>query len=76
MGQQTQAAIGAQGQFQRQLQQAMLDAAKNQFYGAAGAPLQGLGAMSGVLSGLTIPTSSTGTTSTPFNPMGLITAFI
>lgn len=76
MGQQTQQAISGQGQFQRQLEQAMLDAAKSQFYGAAGAPLQGLGALSGVLSGLTIPTSSTGTTSTPFNPLGLITAFI
>lgn len=76
MGQQTQAAIGAQGAFQRQLQQQLIDAARQQYYGAAGAPLQGLGAMQGVLGGLQVPTSTTGTTSTPFNPMGLLTALI
>jgi hypothetical protein len=76
MGQQTQQAISGQGQFQRQLQQAMLDAAKNQFYGTAGAPLQGLGALSSVLSGITVPTSTSSTTSTgassPYDPTGLL----
>jgi hypothetical protein len=76
MGQQTQQAIGQQGAFQRQLQQQLIDAARQQYYGAAGAPLQGLGAMQGVLGGLQVPTSTIGTTSTPFNPMGLLTAFI
>lgn len=76
MGQQTQAAIGAQGAFQRQLQQQLMDLAKQQYYGAAGAPLAGLGAMTGVLGSAPYPTSTTGTTRTPFNPMGLLTAFI
>jgi|TARA_Y100000015_G_C2343386_1_gene67059 hypothetical protein len=74
MGQQTQAAIGQQGAFQRQLQQQMMDLAKQQYYGAAGAPLAGLGAMTGVLG--SIPYSTTSTARTPFNPMGLLTAFI
>lgn len=74
MGQQTQAAIGAQGAFQRQLQQQLMDLAKQQYYGAAGAPLAGLGAMTGVLG--SIPYGQTTTQSTPFNPMGLLTAFI
>lgn len=74
MGQQTQAAIGAQGAFQRQLQQQMMDRAKQQYYGAAGAPLAGLGAMTGVIG--SIPYGQTTTQSTPFNPMGLLTAFI
>lgn len=74
MGQQTQAAIGQQGAFQRQLQQQMMDLAKQQYYGAAGAPLAGLGAMTGVLG--SIPYSTTATARTPFNPMGLLTGFI
>ena len=74
MGQQTQAAIGQQGAFQRQLQQQMMDLAKQQYYGAAGAPLAGLGAMTGVLG--SVPYGRTTTQSTPFNPMGLLTAFI
>lgn len=74
MGQQTQAAIGAQGAFQRQLQQQMMDLAKQQYYGAAGAPLAGLGAMTNVLG--SVPYSTTGSSYTPFNPMGLLTAFI
>ena len=74
MGQQTQAAIGAQGAFQRQLQQQMLDRAMQQYYGAAGAPLSGLGAISSTLG--SVPYGTTTTTSQPFNPMGLLTAFI
>lgn len=74
MGQSTQDAIARQGAFQRQIEQALADAARNQYYGAAGAPLQGLGAMTSVLGGIQVPTSST--SSTPFNPLGLLTAFI
>jgi hypothetical protein len=74
MGQSTQDAIARQGAFQRQLEQQLADAARNQFYGAAGAPLQGLGAMTSVLGGIQVPTTST--SSTPFNPLGLLTAFI
>lgn len=74
MGQQTQAAIGAQGAFQRQLQQQMMDLAKQQYYGAAGAPLAGLGAMTNVLG--SVPYGTTTTQRTPFNPMALLTAFI
>jgi len=74
MGQQTQQAIGAQGAFQRQLQQQMLDLAKQQYYGAAGAPLAGLGAMTGVLGA--VPYSTTQTQSSPFDPTALLTAFI
>ena len=74
MGQSTQDAIARQGAFQRQIQQALADAARNQFYGAAGAPLQGLGAMTSVLGGIQVP--QTTTSSTPFNPLGLLTAFI
>jgi len=74
MGQSTQDAISRQGAFQRQLEQQLADAARNQYYGAAGAPLQGLGAMTSVLGGIQVPT--TATSSTPFNPLGLLTAFI
>ena len=74
MGQQTQDAIARQGAFQRQIQQQLADAARNQFYGSAGAPLQGLGALTSVLGGVRVPQTST--TSTPFNPLGLLTAFI
>ena len=74
MGQNTQDAIARQGAFQRQIQQALADAARNQFYGSAGAPLQGLGAMTSVLGGIKVP--QTQTSSTPFNPLGLLTAFI
>ena len=74
MGQQIQSAIGQQGQFQRGLQQQLLDRAMGQYGGATGAPMAGLGALTSVLSG--VPYGSTTTSRTPFNPLGLIGAFI
>ena len=65
MGQNTQDAIARQGAFQRQIEQALADAARNQFYGASSAPLQGLGAMTSVLGGIKTPV--TATTSQPYN---------
>lgn len=74
IGQQVQGAIGQQGQFQRGLQQQLLDRAMGQYGGATGAPLAGLGALTSVLSG--VPYGSTTTSRTPFNPLGLLGAFI
>ncbi len=73
-GQAIQGAIGQQGQFQRLLQQQLLDRAMGQYGGATGAPMAGLGALTSVLSG--VPYGSTTTSRTPFNPLGLIGAFI
>lgn len=70
MGQATQAAVGEQAQFQRRMQQQLLDLAKQQYMGQTGAPLAGLGALSQILGG--IPTPQTTTTSQPFNPASLL----
>ena len=70
MGQQAQQAIGRQAALQRSLQQQMIDAQRQQFAGATGAPLAGLGALSQVLG--SIPTPQTTTTSQPFNPATLL----
>ena len=74
MGQATQAAVGQQAQFQRRMQQQLLDLAKQQYMGQTGAPLAGLGALSQILGG--IPTPQTTTKSTPFNPATLLYAFL
>lgn len=74
IGQQVQGAIGQQGQFQRGLQQQLLDRAMGQYGGATGAPMAGLGALTSVLSG--VPYGTTSTSRTPFNPIGLLGAFI
>lgn len=70
MGQATQAAVGEQAQFQRRMQQQLLDLAKQQYTGQTGAPLAGLGALSQILSGIRTPTTTT--TSQPFNPASLL----
>lgn len=70
MGQATQAAVGEQAQFQRRMQQQLLDLAKQQYMGQTGAPLAGLGALSQILSGTPYGTSAT--TSQPFNPASLL----
>jgi hypothetical protein len=70
MGQATQAAVGEQAQFQRRMQQQLLDLAKQQYTGQTGAPLAGLGALSQILSGIRTPTTTT--TSQPFNPATLL----
>lgn len=70
MGQATQAAVGEQAQFQRRMQQQLLDLAKQQYMGQTGAPLAGLGALSQILSGIRTPTTTT--TSQPFNPASLL----
>ena len=74
MGQNVAQMTSAQGQFTRALQQQLADAAKQQYYGTTGFPLQGLGAMTSVLG--SVPTNSTITQSSPFNPMGLLAAMI
>jgi len=74
IGQQVQGAIGQQGQFQRGLQQQLLDRAMGQYGGATGAPMAGLGALTSVISGM--PYGTTATSRTPFNPLGLLGAFI
>ena len=74
MGQATQAAVGEQAQFQRRMQQQLLDLAKQQYMGQTGAPLAGLGALSQILGG--IPAPQTTTKSTPFNPATLLYAFL
>jgi hypothetical protein len=75
MGQDIQGAIGGQGQFQRGLQQSLLDRAMGQYGGATGAPMSGLGALSSILSGLP-NMGSTSTSRTPFNPLGLLGALL
>lgn len=73
MGQATQAAVGQQGEFQRALQQQIIDAAKGQYAGAAGTPLAGLGALTSVLGASRFPTTTT-TTATgtqPYDPSAL-----
>ena len=70
MGQATQQAVGEQAQFQRRMQQQLLDLAKQQYTGQTGAPLAGLGALSQILSGT--PYGQTATTSQPFNPASLL----
>jgi hypothetical protein len=70
MGQATQQAVGQQAQFQRRMQQQLLDLAKQQYTGQTGAPLAGLGALSQILSGIRTPTTTT--TSQPFNPASLL----
>ena len=74
MGQNVAQMTSAQGQFTRALQQQLADAAKQQYYGTTGFPLQGLGAMTSVLG--SIPYNQTTQTSSPFNPMGLLAAMI
>ena len=74
MGQNVAQMTSAQGQFTRALQQQLADAAKQQYYGTTGFPLQGLGAMTSVLG--SVPHNQTATTSSPFNPMGLLGALI
>lgn len=74
MGQNVAQMTSAQGQFTRALQQQLADAAKQQYYGTTGFPLQGLGAMTSVLG--SVPTNTTTTQSSPFNPMGLLAAMI
>lgn len=74
MGQNVAQMTSAQGQFTRALQQQLADAAKQQYYGTTGFPLQGLGAMTSVLG--SVPYSTTSTQSSPFNPMGLLGALI
>jgi len=66
--------IQQQGNFQRMLQQQMMDRAMGQYGGATGAPLAGLGTLSSILGG--IPTPQTTTKSTPFNPATLLYAFL
>jgi len=70
MGQQVQQAIGQQGAFQRGIQQQMMDRARQQYMGATGAPLAGLGTLSQIL-GAT-PYGQTATTSQGFNPASLL----
>jgi hypothetical protein len=74
MGQATQAAVGEQAQFQRKMQQQLLDLAKQQYMGQTGAPLAGLGALSQILGGT--PYGKSTTTSQPFNPATLLYAFL
>lgn len=74
MGQNIAAMTSAQGAFQRQLEQQLADAARGQSTAQAAFPLQGLGAMTSVLG--SIPYNQTATTSSPFNPMGLLGALI
>ena len=74
MGQNIAAMTSAQGAFQRQLEQQLADAARGQSTAQAAFPLQGLGAMTSVLG--SIPYNQTATTSSPFNPMGLLAALI
>lgn len=62
--------IGQQAALQRGIQQQMIDAQRQQFAGATGAPLAGLGTMTQVLGSTPYPTSTT--TSTPFNPATLL----
>ena len=69
-GMQVQQQIARQAAQQRGLQQQMIDAQRQQFAGATGAPLAGLGAMSQVLGTTPYPTSAT--TSQPFNPASLL----
>ena len=70
MGQATQQAVGQQAQFQRRMQQQLLDLAKQQYTGQTGAPLAGLGALSQILGGM--PYGQTTTKSAPFNPASLL----
>lgn len=69
-GQQVQQQIARQAAQQRALQQQMIDAQRQQFAGATGAPLAGLGALSQVMGTTPYPTSTT--TSQPFNPASLL----
>lgn len=70
MGQQVQQAIGQQGAFQRGIQQQMLDAARAQYGGATGAPLQGLGTLASILGSTPYGTSTTSRQG--FNPASLL----
>jgi len=70
MGQATQQAIAGQGQLQRGIQQALLDASKMQYGQTTGAPLAGLGALSQILG--STPYGTTTTKSQPFNPASLL----
>lgn len=69
-GMDVQQQIQGQGQFQRMLQQQMMDRARQQYMGATGAPLAGLGTLSSILGGT--PYGTTTTTSQPFNPASLM----
>lgn len=75
-GMDVQQQIGQQAEFQRDLQQRLLDLQKQQFNQATGAPLSGLGAMSQIMAQTPYSTTSTSTTSTPFNPATLAYAFL
>jgi len=70
MGQATQQAIAGQGQLQRGIQQALIDASKMQYGQTTGAPLAGLGALSQILG--STPYGTTTTKSQPFNPASLL----
>mgnify|MGYP005999371295 CR=1 FL=1 len=69
-GMDVQQQIQGQGQFQRGIQQQMMDRARQQYMGASGAPLAGLGTLTSVLGGT--PYGTTTTTSQPFNPASLM----
>lgn len=69
-GMQVQQQIARQAAQQRAMQQRMIDAQRQQFAGATGAPLAGLGALSQVMGTTPYPTSQT--TSQPFNPASLL----
>lgn len=64
MGQQIQGMQGAAGAAQRGISQSLIDAAKGQYAGYAGAPYQGLNAMIGATSGAPVASSTT-TSSNP-----------
>jgi hypothetical protein len=70
MGQATQQAIAGQGQLQRDIQQALIDASKMQYGQTTGAPLAGLGALSQILGNT--PYGTTTTQSQSFNPASLL----
>jgi len=61
MGQQVQQNLAAQGAQQQALQQAIFDAAQQQFAGYAGAPMQGINLASGAISASPVPQTQTTT---------------
>lgn len=59
MGQQVQQNLAAQGAQQQALQQALFDAAQQQFAGYTGAPMAGVGTVSGAISASPVPQTQT-----------------
>lgn len=70
MGQSAQQAIAGQGQFQRGLQQDLLNRAMQSYGVTTGYPLSGTGNLANILAGQQI--GETQQTSTPFNPVALL----